>query len=34
MTRKLKSVEALPAENAQKLLGTGELDLGDDTEGS
>jgi len=33
MTRKLKSVEALPAENAQKLLGTGELDLGDDTEG-
>ncbi len=33
MTRKLKSVEALPAENARKLLGTGELDLGDDTEG-
>lgn len=30
MTRKLKSVEALPAENAQKLLGTAELDLGED----
>ncbi len=33
MTRKLKSVEALPVENAQKLLGTGELDLGEDAEG-
>ncbi|MCP1571911.1 DNA recombination protein RmuC [Herbaspirillum rubrisubalbicans] len=33
MTRKLKAVEALPVENAQKLLGTGELDLGEDAEG-
>lgn len=28
MSRKLKSVEALPADTAQQLLGTGELDLG------
>ncbi|MFL9925846.1 DNA recombination protein RmuC [Herbaspirillum lusitanum] len=32
MSRKLKSVEALPSETAQKLLGTGELDLGDEQE--
>ena len=28
MTRKLKSVEALPTESAQQLLGTADLDLG------
>ena len=32
MTRKLKSVEALPSDTAQKLLGTGEPDLDGDAQ--
>jgi len=34
MSRKLKSVEALPADSAQQLLGTGELDLGEEPDGN